>query len=695
MFCRNCGAQNDDQANFCEKCGAKMVKITHAGQQGQSARQSQNDGQQGQSVQQSQNDGQQGPSAQQSQNDGGQSQNTWQQNLQGGFAQNEAYQQKAVNEKKKKTGKMIAVILVLVIIIAAVLTAGFFVLKSKREKKQYADAIDQAYKYLEEMDYEKAEDAFLKAISIAPKEAEPYTALADVYLAQDETDKAVEILEQAAENVPEEELTKADSETVQDGENTSDASKKSIANKLEEVKKLGKYTWVVEPEVEADDIYYLPYDELITNCRNDVKKQFMSDYAAVRQGDSYSLIGMDGKLADDMIYRIVSRFGNFYILMRKEAKYESEYRSMWDRYTLQDGEIVPLGGLGSGAPVNEYYYYEGLQNTMEMYADSFRDEYKEEPENPIPVQEADKVMTAGLPYALYADGKLVTDFEYEDMCSWSEGLIGVKKDGKWGYINEKGEIVIPLEYDSSWVWPWDNGGSGKLVYAVSEGYIPLCKDGVWEMRDVTGELVITPGVFEQICPVYEGKCWVKRDGKWGVIQFETADEKQDEEKKQDSGEKDAEDTQENDKKKDNLLKEPIDYETAYGSVLDQLYEDYNIYYKYDIDKDGIDEILVQVGTCEADYVYEIYTIEDGEGVHLGSVPGGHTAFYGDEKSGEEPYIYHVMGHMGAETVWKLSIEDGKIVEKEQYSKEIGADESYFQTNNDIPWGTLDDRSLLK
>ena len=29
-----------------------------------------------------------------------------------------------------------------------------------------------------------------------------------------------------------------------------------------------------------------------------------------------------------------------------------------------------------------------------------------------------------------------------------------------------------------------------------------------------------PGVFEKICPVYDGKCWVKRNGKWGVIALE-------------------------------------------------------------------------------------------------------------------------------------------------------------------------------
>jgi hypothetical protein len=45
------------------------------------------------------------------------------------------------------------------------------------------------------------------------------------------------------------------------------------------------------------------------------------------------------------------------------------------------------------------------------------------------------------------------------------------------------------------------------------------KDGVWELRDIDGNVVLKPGIFEEIRPVYDNKCWVKKDGKWGVIQL--------------------------------------------------------------------------------------------------------------------------------------------------------------------------------
>ena len=36
----------------------------------------------------------------------------------------------------------------------------------------------------------------------------------------------------------------------------------------------------------------------------------------------------------------------------------------------------------------------------------------------------------------------------EDLTSFRSGLAGVKKNGKVGYIDKKGNVVIPFEYDS-------------------------------------------------------------------------------------------------------------------------------------------------------------------------------------------------------------------------------------------------------
>lgn len=46
-------------------------------------------------------------------------------------------------------------------------------------------------------------------------------------------------------------------------------------------------------------------------------------------------------------------------------------------------------------------------------------------------------------------GKIVIDCSFDEAKSFSEGLAVVKKDGKCGYINNKGEVVIDFKYDSA------------------------------------------------------------------------------------------------------------------------------------------------------------------------------------------------------------------------------------------------------
>ena len=37
--------------------------------------------------------------------------------------------------------------------------------------------------------------------------------------------------------------------------------------------------------------------------------------------------------------------------------------------------------------------------------------------------------------------------EYNYVGDFSEGFAEVRKGGKWGFVNKKGELVVPCEYD--------------------------------------------------------------------------------------------------------------------------------------------------------------------------------------------------------------------------------------------------------
>lgn len=47
-------------------------------------------------------------------------------------------------------------------------------------------------------------------------------------------------------------------------------------------------------------------------------------------------------------------------------------------------------------------------------------------------------------------GEDVIPFNYDDAGDFSEGLAGIKCNGKWGYANSQSEEIISCRYDCVW-----------------------------------------------------------------------------------------------------------------------------------------------------------------------------------------------------------------------------------------------------
>ena len=63
-------------------------------------------------------------------------------------------------------------------------------------------------------------------------------------------------------------------------------------------------------------------------------------------------------------------------------------------------------------------------------------------------------------------------FLYEELLQYSEGLLPVKKEGKWGFINKDNQTIIPIIYDE--VESFQNGKAavslqGDRFYINSKG----------------------------------------------------------------------------------------------------------------------------------------------------------------------------------------------------------------------------------
>lgn len=108
---------------------------------------------------------------------------------------------------------------------------------------------------------------------------------------------------------------------------------------------------------------------------------------------------------------------------------------------------------------------------------------------------------------LAAETKDITDKipEYDYVESFSEGLAAARKNNRWGFINELGEVVIPFSYSE--------------VSRFSEGLAVVRIDRRFGYINQNGDIVIE-AQFESAEPFSEGRAIVKVDGKFGAIDRE-------------------------------------------------------------------------------------------------------------------------------------------------------------------------------
>ena len=99
-------------------------------------------------------------------------------------------------------------------------------------------------------------------------------------------------------------------------------------------------------------------------------------------------------------------------------------------------------------------------------------------------------------------GEQVVECEFDWISDFSEGLAKVEKDGKWGYINTKGEQVIECKFD--------------YAEYFSEGLARVEKDGKSGYINTKGEQVIECK-FDYAWGFSKGLALVEKDDKWGYI----------------------------------------------------------------------------------------------------------------------------------------------------------------------------------
>lgn len=101
-------------------------------------------------------------------------------------------------------------------------------------------------------------------------------------------------------------------------------------------------------------------------------------------------------------------------------------------------------------------------------------------------------------------GKVVIKPQYENTMGFNEGLAATKYGGKYGYIDTKGKWIIKPQFD--------------FTYMFSDGLAMVEIDKKTAWIDKTGKIVIKPQEFEKTAVGFkEGRLAVKKGGKWGYL----------------------------------------------------------------------------------------------------------------------------------------------------------------------------------
>ena len=85
---------------------------------------------------------------------------------------------------------------------------------------------------------------------------------------------------------------------------------------------------------------------------------------------------------------------------------------------------------------------------------------------------------------------------------YSEGLKAVEQDGKWGFINQDGELVVPYKYN--------------YVRSFHDGLAMVKLYGKWGYIDWFGNELI-PIVFDEVASFRDGYAFVKKDGRVALL----------------------------------------------------------------------------------------------------------------------------------------------------------------------------------
>ena len=291
------------------------------------------------------------------------------------------------------------------------------------------------------------------------------------------------------------------------------------------------YRWLIEPTINADNI--ISFDGSQVDPNNE-KNTAYANYSVIRQNGKYGIIDYSGNMVvpaeyDDYYTCWCGEVTLFNIINEKNDEYE---------YCSIDSSNQVVYYAAEHHDSSPKYYWNS--NEEKIYVKDADEEQGEEytGKKAVVVCEADvkksdngfyDISPVSEPlYGLAKKDKLILDMQYTDFYAPAykgAGLtcIAFENDkGKWGYVGSDGKTIIDFKCDGDM-----SAYCGKVIddemavhpYLFTDDYLPVSIDSSYGCYDIDGNCIVKPGEFDQARPAHNGKAWVMKSGKWGVIAF--------------------------------------------------------------------------------------------------------------------------------------------------------------------------------
>lgn len=291
------------------------------------------------------------------------------------------------------------------------------------------------------------------------------------------------------------------------------------------------YRWLIEPTINADNI--ISFDGSQVDPNNE-KNTAYANYSVIRQNGKYGIIDYSGNMVvpaeyDDYYTCWCGEVTLFNIINEKNDEYE---------YCSIDSSNQVVYYAAEHHDSSPRYYWNS--NEEKIYVKDADEEQGEEytGKKAVVVCEADvkksdngfyDISPVSEPlYGLAKKDKLILDMQYTDFYAPAYKGAGLtciafeNDEGKWGYIGSDGKTIIDFKCDGDM-----SAYCGKVIddemavhpYLFTDDYLPVSIDSSYGYYDIDGNCIVKPGEFDQARPAHNGKAWVMKSGKWGVIAF--------------------------------------------------------------------------------------------------------------------------------------------------------------------------------